>query len=135
MLQKRWKNKDAAGKDPLPLELLILTTLRYLGRGRTFDDLSESTGISEEVIRVFFQKFTDYGGRVLFNRHVIAPETSDEAKKHVYEFEMAGLAGAIGSMDATHITHERVSHNRRQSHLEFLEEYTYHFLAYSCAFR
>ena len=52
-----WKNKDAAGKDPLPLELLILTTLRYLGRGRTFDDLSESTGISEEVIRVFFQKF------------------------------------------------------------------------------
>lgn len=55
----RWKNKDAAGKDPVPLELLILTALRYLGRGWTFDDLSESTGISEKVICVFFQKFTD----------------------------------------------------------------------------
>lgn len=32
---------------------------------------------------------------------------------------MAGLAGAIGSMDATHVIHEQVSQNRRQSHLGF----------------
>jgi len=37
-----------------PISLLLLTSLRYLGRGWTFDDLSENTSISEETIRVFF---------------------------------------------------------------------------------
>ena len=50
---KRWSQTghDAIGKKPVPIELLILASLRYLGRGWTFDDLSESTAISEEVIR------------------------------------------------------------------------------------
>jgi hypothetical protein len=37
-----------------PLPLLLLCVLRYIGRGWTFDDLSENTGISEEIVRVFF---------------------------------------------------------------------------------
>jgi hypothetical protein len=51
---QRWQNTDALGKNSHPLELLVLTALRYLGRGWTFNDLSKSTGISEEVIHVFF---------------------------------------------------------------------------------
>ena len=39
---------------PSPIELLILGTLHYLGRGWTFDDLEEATGIGEETHRVFF---------------------------------------------------------------------------------
>ena len=98
---------------------MILTALRYLGRGWTFDDLSESTGISEEVIRVFFHTFIEYGSTILYNQHVIAPQNTFEAKSHSYEFEVAGLPGAIGSMDATHIILEKVSFKRRQSHLGF----------------
>ena len=51
----RWEctNTDAAGNEVTPIELLILASLRYLGRGWTFDDLSESTAISSEVIRKF----------------------------------------------------------------------------------
>ena len=41
----------------VPLELLVLGSLRYLGRGWTFDDLEEATGISEESHRVFFRRF------------------------------------------------------------------------------
>jgi hypothetical protein len=37
-----------------PIELLLLGSLRYLGRGWTFDDLEESTFITREVHRVFF---------------------------------------------------------------------------------
>jgi hypothetical protein len=118
-LFKRWQNTDAVGKESHPLELLILTALRYLGRGWTFDDLSESTGISEEVIRVFFHTFIEYGSTILYNQHVIAPQNTFEAKSHSYEFEVAGLPGAIGSMDATHIILEKVSFKRRQSHLGF----------------
>ena len=39
----RWMAKDATGKISSPLELLILGSLRYLGRGFTFDDLEEAT--------------------------------------------------------------------------------------------
>jgi hypothetical protein len=44
---------DAAGKLGAPLELLILGTFRYLGRGWTFDDLQEATLISQERHRKF----------------------------------------------------------------------------------
>ena len=48
---------DAIGRPGAPLELLILGALRYLGRGWTFDDIEESTGVSEEVHRTFFYDF------------------------------------------------------------------------------
>ena len=51
----RWRPGKVSieGKLCTPLELLILSALRYLGRGWTFDDLEESTAVSAEVIRVF----------------------------------------------------------------------------------
>lgn len=51
------EQKDAVGRDGTPLELLVLGALRYLGRGWTFDDIEESTGVSEEVHRRFFYDF------------------------------------------------------------------------------
>ena len=48
----RWK---PTMRRPFPrLGLLLLGSLRYLGRGWTFDDLEESTAISEDVYRDFF---------------------------------------------------------------------------------
>jgi len=117
----RWRegNRDAVGNPAAPIELLVLTALRYLGRGWTFDDLSESTAISEDVIRVFFHKFIEFGSTTLFNRFVIVPSTVEEAQKQSHEYEVAGLPGAIGSMDSTHVLHERVQYGMRQSHLGF----------------
>jgi hypothetical protein len=40
-------------KEATPISLLVFCSLRYLGRGWTFDDLSENTAISIEVIRTF----------------------------------------------------------------------------------
>ena len=40
-----------------PMELLLLGSLRYLGRGWTFDDLAESTFVRRDVHRCFFHKF------------------------------------------------------------------------------
>ena len=53
---ERWTGCDGLGKESLPIELLVLGALRYLGRGWTFDDLEEATAISEEVHRVFFSQ-------------------------------------------------------------------------------
>jgi hypothetical protein len=60
----RWHrgNTDARGVEVIPIELLCLTSLRYLGRGWTFDDLAEATCISEETCRKFFHQvcFCDF---------------------------------------------------------------------------
>ena len=47
-----WSEKpNAAGKPPVPMELLLLGSLRILTRNWTFDDLLEATFISERQER------------------------------------------------------------------------------------
>ena len=56
LLFKRWKEGavDVARQPATPLPLLILCALRYLGRGWTFDDLSE---IQESAKKLFMCSF------------------------------------------------------------------------------
>jgi hypothetical protein len=63
-LFKRWTRCDAIGIESTPIELLVLGSLRYLGRGWTFDDIEESTAVSREVHRVFFHQFIEFGSTV-----------------------------------------------------------------------
>ena len=112
------------GQQAAPLSLLILCALRYIGRGWTFDNLSENTGISEEVTRVFFHIFIDFGSTVLYDKFVVAPATAEEALTHMHEYKKAGLPGCVGSTDATHIPFERVEYQLRQSHLGFKSSHT-----------
>lgn len=51
----RWMKEESS-----PIDLLILGSLRYLGRGFTFDDCEENTAISEEVHRVFFHQVSTH---------------------------------------------------------------------------
>ena len=99
-----------------PIELLLLGSLRYLGRGLTFDDISECTGINEEVQWSFFHKFIAFGAEVLFPKHVTLPETLQELEKCEHPYRIAGFPGCIGSSDATHIRLERVAAGIRQEH-------------------
>jgi len=79
--------------------------------------LEEVTGILEEVHHVFFHKFIEYGSTELFAKHVIMPQSNEEAL--CPEYDAAGLAGCIGSMDATHVMCDRVFHSMRQHHVGF----------------
>lgn len=125
-LFERWRDgkADAFDRPTTPLPLLVLCCLRYIGRGWTFDDLSENTGISDEIIRVFFHRFIEFGSTVLYKKHVVAPESADDAAVHTKEYEKAGLPGCVGSMDATHILLEKVEYRLRQSHLGFKSSHT-----------
>eukprot|EP00804_Cyclotella_cryptica_P028824 CCRYP_019719-RA/>CCRYP_019719-RA protein AED:0.29 eAED:0.29 QI:0/0/0/1/0/0.5/2/0/232 len=87
-----------------PIELLFLGSLRYLGRGWTFDDVEECTAVSQEVHRIFFGRFIEFASTVLLNKYVVYPKNFEETKEHMKEFTVAGLPGALGSTDATHIT-------------------------------
>lgn len=123
----RWKpgKSDATGHESTPLPLLILCALRYIGRGWTFDDLSENTGISEEVIRGFFHKFILFGSTELYEKFVTTPNRAEEAAHHTEEYRQAGLPGCVVSMDATHILLlERVEYRLRQNHLGYKMSHT-----------
>ena len=111
--EKPLRNKDERS----PISLLLLGTLRYLGRGWTFDDLEEATGISEEVHRNFFHAFVKFGREKLYPEYVKFPTNKEEAKTHSHEFNLAGMHGAIGSMDACHVILEKCSHRLKQNHL------------------
>lgn len=113
------EGKDATGKPSSPLELLILGAFRYLGRGLTFDDLEESTAISEEVHRKFFHKFIEIGSTILYERFVKAPQTKEEVEQHMHEFAAAGAPGAFASTDATNIVHELCNWKNRRAHIGF----------------
>ena len=113
----RWMSTNAAGKESSPIELLLLGALRYLGRGLAFDDLEDYTAIGEETHRLFFHRFIDWGSTILFSKHVVVPTSVEDASIHSLEFQQAGLPGAIGSMDATHVMCERISHRFRQNHM------------------
>ncbi len=113
----RWCGYKPNNKQSSPIELLVLGSLRYLGRGFTFDDIEENTAISKEVHRTFFRRFVEFGSTVLYEKYVLTPDNVDEAKTHMREFEEAGFPGCVGSSDATHITTDRCEYNSKNNHL------------------
>ena len=103
----------------LPLKLLILCSLRYLGRGLTFDDLEEYTGISTETIRLALHKFIKFGSTHLYNKYVKNPSNATEFLDCENEYLSAGFPGCVGSTDASHVIIEKCSYRLRQLHLGY----------------
>ena len=114
---RRWCAQKINNKQSSPIELLLLGSLRYLGRGWTFDDIEESTAISKEVHRQFLHAFVRFGSTTLFQKYVSFPINFEEAKTHMAEFALAGLPGCVGSADCTHITTEKCEYNLKNHHL------------------
>uniref|UniRef100_A0A7S2XME1 DDE Tnp4 domain-containing protein n=1 Tax=Attheya septentrionalis TaxID=420275 RepID=A0A7S2XME1_9STRA len=117
-------NRAANGKESFPIPLLLLTSLRYLGRGWTFDDLAENTAMGDEVIRTFFHCFIKFGSTCLYDMYVRTPVNAREAAPHLREYKLAGFPGGVGSTDATHIMVERCFWRLRQAHLGFKMSHT-----------
>ena len=95
---------------------LLLVSLRYLGRGWTFDNLEETTPISEEVHRNFPTLLLHMGVRsyilnMLHIQKILWKPT------YTWFFWVDGFHGAIGSMDANHMMVEKWSHKLKQKHL------------------
>ena len=102
-LFNRWSYGDASGIKSCDIRLLLLGTLRYLGRAHTFDDACESTFISADVHRVFFMAFIEYGSTILYEKHVLSSMKEMDFSRIEKLFNFAGFNGCIGSSDGTHI--------------------------------
>jgi hypothetical protein len=102
-----YEGLNACKQPGIPLDLFVLGALRYLGRGWTFDDIAEATGVSEESHRKFFPLFVKACRKFLYPMWVKRPETAEEVKDHMAEFKAAAFDGCIGSADVTHIITEK----------------------------
>ena len=60
------------------MESLSLGSLRYLGRGWTFDDVAESTGISVDVLVNIFETFATFWSGDFYDKHVTIPKNAEE---------------------------------------------------------
>jgi hypothetical protein len=120
-LFSRWHSGRLSGdkRRSVPLSLLILAAMRYLGRSETLDTLSEHIEVGAEVIRNFIHIFLIYGSETLYERLVIPPSTVEEAVTHSHEYNCAGFPGAIGSTDATHVELRKVPYSAKNAHLGF----------------
>jgi len=79
-----WFNKaviDCCGQASVPLELLVLCSLRILGRGMCLDGITELTNISIECVRQFFHKFCHLFSSVYFPIYCKPPTTAEEIAK------------------------------------------------------
>jgi len=112
-----WCGVKKNNKKSSPIELLVLGSLQYLGRGFTFDDIEECSAISTEVHRRFFHVFTDFGRHVLYPKFVKFPRTQGDALTHMAEFIASGFPGCVGSSDCTHISTERCEYALRNQHI------------------
>ena len=113
----RWCGHKSNNKKVLPVELLLLGSLRYLCRGWTFDVCEESTAIDKDVHRTFFNVFLEFGSTVLYKKWVLPPVNLPKAMLNMKEYIVAGFPGCVGSSDCTHIVTDRCEYNLKNNHL------------------
>ena len=70
-LFKQWTRCDAVGNHPSDIKLLLLGSLRYIGRSWTLDDISEANGISINTNDSFLKAFIKYGSTTLYKKWVL----------------------------------------------------------------
>ena len=113
----RWCGYKSNKTKVSPVELLLLGSLRYLGRGWTFDDCEESTAIDKDVHRTFFHDFLEFGSIFLYKKWVLTPVHLPEAMSNMKEYGEAGFPGCVGSSDSTHIVTDKCAYNLKNNHL------------------
>lgn len=70
--------------------------MRYLGRGVTFDDISELNGISIESNRVFFHNFCKNFVQNNYQTNIHSPCNESELKEAESIYRNIGFTGCIG---------------------------------------
>jgi hypothetical protein len=100
-----------------PVELFVLGSFCYLGRGWTFDDCEESTAVDKDVHCCFFNVFIRFGSTVLYQKWVLTPVNLPKAQSNMNEYTQAGFPKCVGSSDCTHIVTKHCQYKLKNNHL------------------
>ena len=93
------KQFNIYSKEVYPVDLMLLGSLRYLGRTCIFDCISELTNICLLNLRRWFNTFVSWYSNIFCKM----PKTTDEIYEVAQSFYLNGLPGFIGSIDGTDI--------------------------------
>jgi hypothetical protein len=113
----RWCGFKKNNKKVSPVEILVLGSLHYLGRGWTFNDCEESCAIDKDVHCMFFCVFILFGSTVLYKQWVLNPVNLPEANSNMHDYSKAGFSGCIGSSDCTNIIPDCCEYSLKSNHL------------------
>jgi hypothetical protein len=95
--------KDCTGNLGASLHVKVLSVLRVLGRGVTFDECYDGSGCGEESTRSFFHLFVAQFAQRLYPHVCNPPRSVEDITLATSSYELLGLGCAIGSTDCTHI--------------------------------
>ena len=110
----RRRQSSASGTPSSPVELLLLGTLKMLGRACTFDDLEELSAISAEQHRRFFLQYTKMSAEEFdydCSPYVAGDPATLRAVENVYKH--AGFPGCVGAGDGVHIAYNNASYGEK----------------------
>ena len=94
---------DGRRKRKVPVELLIMGSLAFLGGSISFENLPEVTNISSQTHRAFFDEFTDIGATKMYALWIKIPSTTEELADLCRPYNAAGLPGAFCSIDGVRV--------------------------------
>jgi hypothetical protein len=109
---------DALGRKGIPVEFKVLSVLRVLGRALHFDDVAEFTdsGFRGEALRIFFHEWTRLFALTFYSEWIKPPDNEEWLKKAMNLYMLAGVPGAISSLDGVHIRWDRCGYSSLQRH-------------------
>ena len=92
------RRRNAAGKFGACTEVKVMACLRYLGTGRSTDDIDDSARMSSESIRQYVRRFTTDIVAIHKGTYLSRPNQS-ELETIEKEYDDSGFPGCVGAVD------------------------------------
>jgi len=100
---EKYGRPDATNKPGIPLAVLLLSALLYLGRHETTSSIGNALQISRSVVVQFFHHFVAFLAHQVFPEEVKMPASEEELRQVIMAQEAAGFPGCTGFCDGTKV--------------------------------
>lgn len=94
----------------------VLAVLYILGKGNSFDDVSQMSRLSVPTVQRIFHAFMEHYAKELYSTKVVKP-TGQALESTLKSFDTAGFPGAVGLTAVTHIHWQHAPFSAREAYV------------------
>lgn len=94
----------------------MLAVLYVLGKGNSFDDVSQMSRLSVPTVQRIFHAFMEHYATELYSTNVVKP-TGHALENTLKDFDTAGFPGAVGLTAVTHIHWQHAPFSAREYYI------------------